>query len=199
MDNIVIVTDSESDSDYSNDSDTHDQREEVVYENTHFMNHVEVEEYKKNRNILFTRDIDTIDLIVDSYSASSKNDYTFDLQTTYKNVIGIELLKTSIIQAGSLLAYKLVDIIVSEIPYKACIHNINGAHIIDRVPTNITANYIIEHEPDLSYKKGYFFPISLNKLSILIRESSDSSTTYNSANNSFIFRLTILNNLELMK
>jgi len=199
MDNIVIVTDSESDSDYSNDSDTHDQREEVVYENTHFMNHVEVEEYKKNRNILFTRDIDTIDLIVDSYSASSKNDYTFDLQTTYKNVIGIELLKTSIIQAGSLLAYKLVDIIVSEIPYKACIHNINGAHIIDRVPTNTTANYIIEHEPDLSYKKGYFFPISLNKLSILIRESSDSSTTYNSANNSFIFRLTILNNLELMK
>ena len=199
MDNIVIVTDSESDSDYSNDSDTHDQREEVVYENTHFMDHVEVEEYKKNRNILFTRDIDTIDLIVDSYSASSKNDYTFDLQTTYKNVIGIELLKTSIIQAGSLLAYKLVDIIVSEIPYKACIHNINGAHIIDRVPTNTTANYIIEHEPDLSYKKGYFFPISLNKLSILIRESSDSSTTYNSANNSFIFRLTILNNLELMK
>ena len=199
MDNIVIVTDSESDSDYSNDSDTHDQREEVVYENTHFMNHVETEEYKKNRNTLFTRDIDTIDLIVDSYSASSKNDYTFDLQTTYKNVIGIELLKTSIIQAGSLLAYKLVDIIVSEIPYKACIHNINGAHIIDRVPTNITANYIIEHEPDLSYKKGYFFPISLNKLSILIRESSDSSTTYNSANNSFIFRLTILNNLELMK
>ena len=199
MDNIVIVTDSESDSDYSNDSDTHDQREEVVYENTHFMNHVETEEYKKNRNTLFTRDIDTIDLIVDSYSASSKNDYTFDLQTTYKNVIGIELLKTSIIQAGSLLAYKLVDIIVSEIPYKACIHNINGAHIIDRVPTNITANYIIEHEPDLSYKKGYFFPISLNKLSILIRESSDSSTTYNSANNSFTLRLTILNNLELMK
>ena len=47
MDNIVIVTDSESDSDYSNDSDTHDQREEVVYENTHFMNHVETEEYKK--------------------------------------------------------------------------------------------------------------------------------------------------------
>ena len=199
MDNIVIVTDSESDSDYSNDSDTHDQREEVVYENTHFMNHVEVEEYKKNRNILFTRDIDTIDLIVDSYSASSKNDYTFDLQTTYKNVIGIELLKTSIIQAGSSLGYKLVDIIVSEIPYKACIHNINGAHIIDRVPTNTNADYIIEHEPDMSFKKGYFFPISLNKLSILIRESSDSSTTYNSANNSFIFRLTILNNLELMK
>ena len=199
MDNIVIVTDSESDSDYSNDSDTHDQREEVVYENTHFMNHVETEEYKKNRNRLFTRDIDTIDIIVDSYSATSKNNYTFDLQTTYKNVIGIELLKISIIQASGTLAYKLVDIIVSEIPYKACIHNINGAHIIDRVPTNKTADYIIEHEPDMSYKKGYFFPISLNKLSILIRESSDSLTTYNSANNSFIFRVTILNNLELMK
>ena len=46
MDNIVIVTDSESDSDYSDSHSDHDEREEVVYENTHFMNHVEVEEYK---------------------------------------------------------------------------------------------------------------------------------------------------------
>ena len=46
MDNIVVISNSESDSDYSDSSD-HDEREEVVYENTHFMNHVEVEEYKK--------------------------------------------------------------------------------------------------------------------------------------------------------
>ena len=198
MDNIVVISNSESDSDYSDSSD-HDEREEIVYENTHFMNHVEVEEYKKNRNALFTRDIDTIDIIVDSYSASDRNDYTFDLQTTYKNIIGIELIKSTLIQHGSSVEYKLVDVIVDEIPYKSCIHNINGAHIIDRIPTNATINYIVEHEPDLSYKKGYFFPISLDKLSILIRESSDSSTKYNSANNSFIFRLTILNNLDLMK
>ena len=198
MDNIVVISNSDSDSDYS-DSSSHEEREEIVYENTHFMNHVEVEEYKKNRNKLYTRDIDTIDLIVDSYDADVKNDYTFDLQTTYKNIIGIELIKSTIIQHGSTVSYKLVDVIVSEIPYKSCIHNISGAHIIDRIPTNATVDYIVEHEPDLSYKKGYFFPISLNKLSILIRESSDSLTTYNSANNSFIFRVTILNNLELMK
>ena len=112
MDNIVVISNSESDSDFSDSSSDHDEREEVVYENTHFMNHVEVEEYKKNRNTLFTKDIEEIDILVDSYSIFSSgagsetsegiNNYTFDLQTTYKNVIGIELLKTSIIQAGSL-------------------------------------------------------------------------------------------------
>ena len=172
MDNIVVISDSESDSDYSNDSDTHEEREEVIYENTHFMNHVETEEYKKNRNALFTKDIYTIDLIVDSYVASVKNNYIFDLQITYKNIIGIELIKSTIIQHGSTVSFKLVDIIVPEIPYKACIQNINGAHIIDRIPTNATVDYIVEHEPDLSYKKGYFFPISLNKLSILLSYSS---------------------------
>ena len=53
MDNIIIVTDSESDSDYSDSHSDHDEREEVVYENTHFMNHVETEESNKNRNQLF--------------------------------------------------------------------------------------------------------------------------------------------------
>ena len=115
MDNIVIVTDSESDSDYSNDSDTHDQREEVVYENTHFMNHVETEEYKKNRNQLFTKDIETRSLLVDTNNIQktsnfNTNDYTYNLfsennntdqNTTggydsYKNVIGFRLIRAII-------------------------------------------------------------------------------------------------------
>ena len=49
MDNIVVISDSESDSDYSEDS-SHEEREEIIYENTHFMNHIKIEEYKKNRN-----------------------------------------------------------------------------------------------------------------------------------------------------
>ena len=84
MDNIIIVTDSESDSDYSDSHSDHDEREEVVYENTHFMNHVETEEYKKNRNQLFTRDIETRSLLVDTNNIQktsnfNTNDYTYNL------------------------------------------------------------------------------------------------------------------------
>lgn len=46
MDNIVVI-DSDSDSDYSDASSDHEEREEVQYENTHFMNHVIVKEYEK--------------------------------------------------------------------------------------------------------------------------------------------------------
>ena len=67
MDNIVVISNSESDSDYSDSSNDHEEREEIVYENTHFMNHVETEEYKTNRNKLFTKDIDTIDNANDEY------------------------------------------------------------------------------------------------------------------------------------
>ena len=135
MDNIVIVTDSESDSDYSNDSDTHDQREEVVYENTHFMNHVEIKEYKKNRNTLFTKDIEKIDILVDSFDIFSSgagsetsegiNNYTFDLKNTYKNVIGFNLIKACIGQRNNSQEH-LLDIVIPDIPSKACIYNFNG-------------------------------------------------------------------------
>ena len=53
---------------------------------------------------------------------------------------------------------------------------------------------------------NYFFPISLDKIDIKLyhydtNESSDTTTSIYDASNhsSFIFRLTLLNNLELMK
>ena len=211
MDNIVILTDSESDSDYSNDSDTHDQREEVVYENTHFMNHVEVEEYKKNRNTFFTKDIEKIDILVDSFDIFSSgagsetsegiNNYTFDLKNTYKNVIGINLIKACIGQRNNSQEH-LLDIVVPNIPSKACIYNFNGKHIIGRMCMIKGANLLNEYETEF-IENNYFYPISLNKINIkLYYTDTDSATTqiYDSTkNNTFKFRLTILNNLELMK
>ena len=114
MDNIVIVTDSESDSDYSNDSDTHDQREEVVYENTHFMNHEKVEDYEKGRNKLFTPEISRIRILIDSKNITHKttdhdtSNYTVELNGDdtsnstagfgkYENVIGFKLIKAIIL------------------------------------------------------------------------------------------------------
>ena len=207
MDNIIIDSSSESDSDFSDDSGGHSDREEEIYESENFMNHVNKKEYETNRNKIFTKDIETIDIMVDSYEYTNKNNYKYKLFSvdsstgghgTYKNVIGISLIRSSIIQASSSLGYKLVDIIINEIPYNACIRNSNGAHIIDRVPTNITANYIVEHEPIQSFNTNYFFPITLDSITILIRNSG-ATTEYNSVNNSFIFRLTIMKNLNLLK
>ena len=210
MDNIVVI-DSESDSDYSEASSDHEEREEVQYENTHFMNHVIVKEYEKNRNTLFTKDIEMIDILVDSYSIFSSgagsetsegiNNYTFDLINTYKNVIGFNLIKACIGQRNNAQEH-LLDIEVPNIPSKACINNPNGKHIIGRMCMIKGANVINEYEPEI-IKDNYFFPISLNKISIkLYYTDTNSGTTqiYDSTkNNSFIFRLTILNNLELMK
>ena len=52
------------------------------------MNQEKVEDYQKNRNTLFTKDIDTIDIIVDSYGKSNKNNYVFHcLGLVYTNYI----------------------------------------------------------------------------------------------------------------
>ena len=173
MDNIVIDSSSESDSDFSDESGGHSEREEEVYESENFMNHVNKKEYEANRNKIFTKDIETIDMMIDSFNETSKNNYTYKLFSedsstgghgTYKNIIGISLIRSSIIQhASDPLSYKLVDIIINEIPYNACIRNSNGDRIIDRVPTNTTASYIVEHEPIQSFNKNYFFPITWGK------------------------------------
>ena len=63
-------------------------------------------------------------------------------------------------------------------------------------------NLLNEYEAEI-LENNYFFPISLDKINIkLYYTDTNSGTTqiYDSTkNNSFIFRLTILNNLELMK
>ena len=95
MDNVVILTSSDSDSDFSDESDGHSDREEEIYESEHFMNHVNKKEYEINRNKLFTKDIEQVDIMVDNLSNINK--YEFKLDSTndttgglgeYKNVIG---------------------------------------------------------------------------------------------------------------
>ena len=66
-------------------------------------------------------------------------------------------------------------------------------------------NLINEYEPEI-IKDNYFYPISLDKINIIFEhydtnESSDTTTSiYDTVyHSSLLFRLTILNNLELMK
>ena len=209
MDNIVIDS-SDSDSDYEDSSDGHSDREEVVYESENFLNHVKKNEYEINRNKLFTPDIEEIDIIVESLiSGSGVNDYTYPLysksQSTgghgvYKNVIGINLISACIGQIGP--DDHFVDICVENIPYKACIHNKEGRHVMGRICMVKGDSKLNEHEPD-NIKNNYFFPITLHEIKIKLHYKNIDMDTWepyeSSIHNSFVFRLTLLKNLTLLK
>jgi hypothetical protein len=320
MDNIVVI-DSESDSDYSEASSDHEEREEVQYENTHFMNHVIVKEYEKNRNTLFTKDIESRYILVDTNniqktSSFNTNDYTYNLYSqtnsdnqnstggygSYKNVIGFRLIRAIIpntaytindmnntlsftisstnytqtlingyytldniinafptsgsnkilqsmitndstthkftINYGSNIIYNwntndktknaarlfgfypttsaigtshtsdfvpdmsnhFVDVVVDEIPKIACKDNSIGKNTIERIYMNTDYGSMKIHESIIYGKQNYFYPITLEKLSIKLY-SDDGKTLYDSqkANHSFEFEITTLKNTELVQ
>ena len=209
MENIIIDS-SDSDSDYEDSSDGHSEREEAVYESQNFLNHVKKTEYETNRKRLFTPDLEEIDIMVESPDTSNANDYKYLLFSNngttgghgeYKNVIGINLISACIGQRNDAQEH-FVDICVENIPYKACIHNKEGRHLMGRVCMNKGARLLNEHEPD-NIKSNYFFPITLHELNIKlysIDTDGTESSIYNSdRHNSFIFRLTLLKNIDLLK
>ena len=334
MDNIVVI-ESSSDSDYSDSSSDHDQREEIIYENTHFMNHVETSVYKMNRNKYFTKDIESRSILVDTNniqktSSFNTNDYTYNLfsQTnnndenttggygSYKNVIGFRLIRAIIpnsaytindmnnsivysttsgtietititlingyytldnlanaftdasysgtptltstnkittskvtiptpanhkfkFQCDTSVYFKFlwdtndttknaarlfgfypitsasatlhtsdfvpdmsnhfVDIVVDEIPKIACKDNSTGKNTIERIYMNNDYGSMKIHESIIYGEQNYFYPITLEKLSIKLY-SDDGKTLYDSqnANHSFEFEITTLKNLELV-
>ena len=86
-----------------------------------------------------------------------------------------------------------VDLVIPEIPYRACKKNSFGKHIIDRIPLDELSGAMIyynSYNPD-----NYFYPISLNKLTIQLYEDSNNKF-YDCQNNDnyFEFEITILNN-----
>ena len=83
MDNVVILTSSDSDSDFSDDSGGHSDREEIIYESEYFMNHVNKKEYEKNRNKLFTKDIEEVNIIVENIDNTDRNNYTYNFQSNF--------------------------------------------------------------------------------------------------------------------
>lgn len=207
MDNVVILTSSDSDSDFSDDSGGHSDREEIIYESEYFMNHVNKKEYEKNRNKLFTKDIEEVNIIVENINNTNKNNYTYNFQRNssnvggglgeFKNVIGITLLRSCLISSSNTNPH-FVDIIIPEIPYKVCIQNSNRYNLIARLCIEKKAsNQMIEYEPE-NIKDNYFYPITLSKFTIKICEAG-TMNTYNGLGNSFLFRLTILKNLDLLQ
>ena len=336
-----MVIESSSDSDYSDTSSDHDNREEILYENTHFMNHLEVEKYKINRDKYFTKDIETKSLLVDTNniqktSSFNTNNYIYKLfsQTnsnnenntggygSYKNVIGFRLIRAiipntaytindmnnsivynttsgtnetititlingyytldnlpnafppsadladsnisgatttnNIITASKTtipnlanhkfkfqcnttsvnfkflwdtndttknaarlfgfypvesstatsqtsdfvpdMSNHFVDLVIDEIPYIACKDNYNGKNTIERIYMNNDYGSMKIHESIIYGEQNYFYPITLEKLSIKLF-SDDGKTLYDSqkANHSFEFEITTLKNTELVQ
>jgi hypothetical protein len=208
MDNVVILTSSDSDSDFSDESGGHSDREEEIYESEHFMNHINKKQYEINRNKFYTKDIEEIDIIIDSNNKHSKNNYKYNLCNNntsntgefgkFKNVIGISLLKFCLISNSDTNPH-FVDVIIPEIPYKACIHNSHRDNLLARLCIeNNSSNQMIVYEPE-NIKDNYFFPISLSEFTIKLYNSF-TRTIYNTTmDNSLILRLTILNNTQLFQ
>ena len=208
MDNIVIDSSSESDSDFSDVSGGHSEREEEIYDSENFMNHVNKKEYEINRNKLFTRDLETIDILVES--SDSINNYTYKLFSEdsssgghgeYKNVIGFNLIKACVGQRNNSQEH-LLDICVPNIVYKSCIHNSESRHVIGRMCMNKGARLLNEYEPEI-IEDNYFFPTTLHDIEIDLKYKDTNLTTWSDydsdRHNSFVFRLTILKNLDLLK
>lgn len=92
------------------------------------------------------------------------------------------------------LSTTYVDLIVNEIPYKSCKNNPSGYNIIERIPLNMEHGANTYHEAtDLSYD-NYFTPISLNKLSIELRDPTNGQYYKTDSNHSIEFELTMIKN-----
>ena len=85
-----------------------------------------------------------------------------------------------------------LDLVIPEIPYIACKHNMSGKNIIDRIPLDESGGELIHHT---SFDEPrYFYPINLSKINIQLYEDSN-DILYDSQNsdNSFEFEITMLN------
>ena len=74
------------------------------------------------------------------------------------------------------LSMHYVDLIIDEIPLKACKHTGRGGHLIERLPLDVSISDYKMYEPYRNEYQNYFLPISLSGLNIkLITPSYDFS------------------------
>lgn len=100
-----------------------------------------------------------------------------------------------------------VDLVIPEIPHIACKKNSLGKNIVERIPIYMTdvgsgspqSVLLYTSHPTELMSQIYFYPISLNKLTIeLYDDSTDQLFQAENLDNSFEFEITILKNPKLM-
>ena len=90
-----------------------------------------------------------------------------------------------------------VDLVIPEIPYIACKHNMSSKNVIERIPINVDPGEIVYYTDAQDSFDNYFYPINLSKLTIqLYEDTNDSFYDCQNADNSFEFELTILNKIK---
>ena len=90
-----------------------------------------------------------------------------------------------------------VDLVIPEIPYIACKHNMSSKNVIDRIPLNVDSGDIVYYTASQDNFDNYFYPINLSKLTIQLYEDTNNSFyDCQNADNSFEFELTILNKIK---
>ena len=142
-------------------------KEAVV--NERFMDQSSQEKYLGIRNELFTRGIETSRIcFYTNWDDSYKDE--LDLVDQFKlggvtNIIGFELISADIMNHTDNLPF--VDLVIPEIPHKACKLNERGIPIISRLKTYTNADSTNHYgnEPQRSYS-NYFTPIKLSKLTL---------------------------------
>ena len=209
-DTFLPATDSE-DENYSSDSSgdlpknnnigvLYDFPKEAV-SGERFIDQSSQEKYLGIRDELFTRDIETIRLcfhtnyrLVDGTIAYK---YEIDLVDQYKlgtvnNIIGFELIGADVMNSGAALPF--IDLVIPEIPHKACRINEYGQHIIARLKTYASSEstHYYGSEPQKTYR-NYFSPIGLSKLTLEIYEPNGTKTTSTDYEIFYEFEVTILN------
>lgn len=209
MENVYEIIETSSDETDNSSEEELEENKDFRELNSEFLNYTKVDEYLKNRNSLFTRDIEQLDLVVsknyedfdnsENYEGNQINNFTFDFKTIkeYKNIIGFELLDTIVHINHS--QKEVINIIIDDIPLVACIQNNENKHLITKLSINATGENIFQNEIGRSMLNRYFFPITLNKLDVRFEKIDGDDVHLNLKHISLMFRLTIVNNLNLLK
>ena len=93
-----------------------------------------------------------------------------------------------------------VDLIISEIPSKACKLTAYGKDIIERIPFDVFHGEYVHYKSDLTVtSENYFFPIKLHQLNIELYSQDKEIYDCNNSDNFFEFEITIVNNINLLK
>ena len=89
-----------------------------------------------------------------------------------------------------------VDLVIPEIPYIACKHNMSSKNVIERIPLHVDPGDIVYYTASQDNFDNYFYPMNLSKLTIqLYEDTNDLFYDCQNADNSFEFELTILNKI----
>ena len=111
-----------------------------------------------------------------------------------KNVIGFTLNECIFNYTNASSTGTYLDIVVDEIPYKACKQNPQGFNIVNRIPViSDSGSQIVHYKSASRNHQHLFYPINLSALTIHLYQDGPDTDIENISTISFEFELVILN------